>query len=461
MPFNPANPVAAAAPKWADAFSILGATLRDVGGAIDGNPTNALAYTMAQRERERLRREQQLAGQELTAAVQPQQFASPTGPNNPAPAFGSVLRDPSTLLPAIMKAAQSGVDVSPLMSMMQSQQSQRNADRAFTEQARQFDIGSVDRATQDVNSTIQNSLDRGERRNENVNRRNFEREQGDLDRQSRLLVANANNPTNTGPFAGTSLDAQAMNILLGGDPSSPVFAAAYSHLAAPKMQFDPQTGQLIPVTPDMSAYRKPAGAGIAPPPMPSPAPAAAPPVAPPAAPGQPTIGAPIQATAPKATDAQTAAAGFADRAHVAQGVITKYADTGTSTYNRTMEGGMVGNYLVGNEAQLREQGERDFLNAVLRRESGAVINPDEFENGKRQYFPMPGDGKDVLEQKRKNRDLAVQGLIRSAGPAYKPTQDAPKSVPESAVQHLRQNPNLAPAFDAKYGAAASRQYLGQ
>lgn len=67
--------------------------------------------------------------------------------------------------------------------------------------------------------------------------------------------------------------------------------------------------------------------------------------------------------------------------------------------------------------QQQEQAERDFLNAVLRRESGAAISPQEFDSGKLQYFPQPGDSKEVLEQKKNNRRLAFEGIVLSSGNA--------------------------------------------
>ena len=51
------------------------------------------------------------------------------------------------------------------------------------------------------------------------------------------------------------------------------------------------------------------------------------------------------------------------------------------------------------EQQQIEQAQRNFINAVLRRESGAVISPEEFDNARKQYFPQPGDEPASIAQK--------------------------------------------------------------
>jgi hypothetical protein len=60
-----------------------------------------------------------------------------------------------------------------------------------------------------------------------------------------------------GPFEGNAMDAQASNILLTGDPASPEYAAAYAHLAQPKVTIDPQTNRAVIVSPDLSWAAKP------------------------------------------------------------------------------------------------------------------------------------------------------------------------------------------------------------
>lgn len=82
-------------------------------------------------------------------------------------------------------------------------------------------------------------------------------------------------------------------------------------------------------------------------------------------------------------------------------------------------GGVMGagaNLMLSADQQKVEQAQRDFVNAVLRQESGAVINPSEFLNAQRQYFPQPGDKTDVIAQKKQNRKLAINAFKVLAGP---------------------------------------------
>lgn len=72
--------------------------------------------------------------------------------------------------------------------------------------------------------------------------------------------------------------------------------------------------------------------------------------------------------------------------------------------------GMTANAAMSANTQKAEQAQRDFINAVLRRESGAVIADSEFDNARKQYFPQPGDSPAVIEQKARNRQTAIQGM---------------------------------------------------
>jgi hypothetical protein len=76
------------------------------------------------------------------------------------------------------------------------------------------------------------------------------------------------------------------------------------------------------------------------------------------------------------------------------------------------------NSMQGKSTQKFEQAKRNFLNAALRKESGASISPEERESGNLQYFPQFGDTPEVLEQKRQNRQLVIDGFKVAAGKAW-------------------------------------------
>jgi hypothetical protein len=78
-------------------------------------------------------------------------------------------------------------------------------------------------------------------------------------------------------------------------------------------------------------------------------------------------------------------------------------------------------FLLSPKDQQAEQAQRNFINAVLRRESGATIQPYEFESANMQYFPQPGDSAEVLAQKRANRREAIEGLKKASGSMNKPS----------------------------------------
>ena len=80
--------------------------------------------------------------------------------------------------------------------------------------------------------------------------------------------------------------------------------------------------------------------------------------------------------------------------------------------------------------QRQEQAEQNFINAVLRNESGATISPGEFDNARKQYFPQPGDSAATLEQKKRNRATVIENFRLSAGNVPSGTPQ-PTNVPSS------------------------------
>lgn len=135
------------------------------------------------------------------------------------------------------------------------------------------------------------------------------------------------------------------------------------------------------------------------------------------------------------TEGQSNAALYADRMRSSEPVILENTAAGQNAFDKVKaQVPGVGNYLVSEGFQKYDQARRDFINATLRRESGAVISDAEFDNANKQYFPQPGDGPDVLKQKEENRRIAIEGISRAAGPSYKPQQQAPAQQPTGVPQ---------------------------
>ncbi|MBR0901205.1 M15 family metallopeptidase [Bradyrhizobium liaoningense] len=97
--------------------------------------------------------------------------------------------------------------------------------------------------------------------------------------------------------------------------------------------------------------------------------------------------------------------------------------------------GLPTNGLMSDARQQMEQAKRDFINAVLRRESGAAIADSEFASADRQYFPQVGDGEDVIRQKAANRERAIEGIMGGAGPTYRPPAEYKASRNADAGWH--------------------------
>lgn len=116
------------------------------------------------------------------------------------------------------------------------------------------------------------------------------------------------------------------------------------------------------------------------------------------------------------TVAQSTANGYADRLLDANKIFTSIGDKFASKFAL---GGILPNFLQSAERQQFEQAKRNFVNAVLRRESGAVISQSEFKNADLQYFAQPGDTPEVLAQKAQNRNTVINNFYREAN-TYRP-----------------------------------------
>lgn len=141
---------------------------------------------------------------------------------------------------------------------------------------------------------------------------------------------------------------------------------------------------------------------------------------------------PLQGFQKPLNDVQSKAQLFGTRMQEADKVLSSLAEEGKnfSTFgaNAPFIGGVV-NSLNTEKGQMLDQAKRDFTNAVLRRESGAAIGQDEFDNANKQYFPQLGDSPGVIAQKAKNRQLAVNGILAEVPVGAKPITVPDKPSP--------------------------------
>lgn len=161
---------------------------------------------------------------------------------------------------------------------------------------------------------------------------------------------------------------------------------------------------------------------------------------------------------------QSQAALYGKRMLMADDVINKQAAEG---FNRSsMETSLQSyapNMFKGPQLQKQEQAERDFVNAILRKESGSAISKDEFSSAEKQYFPRNGDTPEVIAQKAQNRALAIDGMKLASGPkawkklgvpAVAPTKKQVSPEDAQALEWANANPK-----DPR--AAAIKKRLGK
>lgn len=141
----------------------------------------------------------------------------------------------------------------------------------------------------------------------------------------------------------------------------------------------------------------------------------------------------IKAQVQPLTEGQANAATYADRMASSNKIIGQLENVGTDLTQKALGSiPVAGNFAVSKEYQMLDQAKRDFINAVLRRESGAVISDQEFANANKQYFPQPGDEPEVIAQKKKNREESLSGIARAAGPRYQ----QPKQETKGGIKFL-------------------------
>jgi hypothetical protein len=115
------------------------------------------------------------------------------------------------------------------------------------------------------------------------------------------------------------------------------------------------------------------------------------------------------------TQAELTARGYGERLLDATITIEEVGSKFTDTLDRISSSQFFPQGFKSGDQQKFEQAQRNFINAVLRRESGAAISDSEFANASLQYFPQPGDKEANLIQKKRNRDMVTKSILREGG----------------------------------------------
>jgi hypothetical protein len=146
------------------------------------------------------------------------------------------------------------------------------------------------------------------------------------------------------------------------------------------------------------------------------------------------------------TEAQSKDTVFATRAEGALQLLDSATDPLAN--NLTEMGGstvgqipLVGNFMKSDGYQQAEQAGNEFLQAILRKDTGAAITPGEQALYGGTYLPKPGDGPEVLVQKQASRRRAVDALKAGMTPqailaqerALQQTQPQPVPQPDASA----------------------------
>lgn len=137
----------------------------------------------------------------------------------------------------------------------------------------------------------------------------------------------------------------------------------------------------------------------------------------------------------KITEGERNASGFYQRMISANEEMDRLTNAGYDASNRRdfyTAGGEFLNPLASNEGQQYRQAQENWVRANLRKESGAAIGAAEMDQERKNYFPIPGDGKDVIAQKARNRQVTERAMRQAAGGGLAPPQQSAAQTPAAS-----------------------------
>lgn len=156
------------------------------------------------------------------------------------------------------------------------------------------------------------------------------------------------------------------------------------------------------------------------------------------------------------TEGQSKDAVYATRAEGSIGTLDQFGSALTNPIERAAEYDPTGlaRGRQSPEFQRARQAGDEFLQAILRKDTGAAITSEEMSSYGRTYLPSPGDGPEVLEQKRIARRRALEALKAGMAPQAILNQERalersggttslPEGVSEEDIRHTMQKHGLS------------------
>lgn len=165
------------------------------------------------------------------------------------------------------------------------------------------------------------------------------------------------------------------------------------------------------------------------------------------------------------TESEMKAAGFAQRMVTAKQTLEGMADLKVEGQpsrpqafwqagGGLMPDGMaegIANWLRTPEQQVYQNAVSDFINAFLRRDSGAAISATEWQRYAPMFTDRPDDSEQVKAQKRANRAAVTQLMVKQAGKAWSPELDQVSSDAAGAALMPWRQRNLPSPTEALRG----------
>ena len=243
------------------------------------------------------------------------------------------------------------------------------------------------------------------------------------------------------------MDAQALNILLSGDPATPEYRAAFHHYGQPKYAFDPVSRQQTVVRQDMTAFKTPTFGAMATPAGEGAAPA-----------GMGPEGG-VQVTsmdegAPRLTEAQSKKASTADTTRASLEILKSRGADGRTLFEQLsnpIDSLNPTSWGKGGDFERAEQAFEVLAQVNLRDETGAAMPAEEVANMMKRYRPRWGEEPETTAQKMAGLEALLERAIVTSGEGYEYMQqqraaaapDAP-SVPAFTGQQPLQAASMWP-----------------